>query len=125
VAADEALDVKYVNAAAAVDDDGGLSSLALALAVADEVDTILGGGMAEEEDADAGGANVNEAPKASAADTEGVTGVAAALVVASSSSLPVNFDIISVERQQYYYVFYRRVGSVWVRCAMFFCGTLG
>ena len=99
MAADEALDVKYVNAAAAVDDDGGLSSLALA--VADEVD-ILGGGMAEEEDADAGGANVNEAPKASAADTEGVTGVAAALVVASSSSLPVNFDIISVERQQYY-----------------------
>ena len=76
MAADEALDVKYVNAAAAVDDDGGLSSLALA--VADEVD-ILGGGMAE----------------------EGVTGVAAALVVASSSSLPVNFDIISVERQQY------------------------
>ena len=108
MAADEALDVKYVNAAAAVDDDGGLSSLALAVAVADEVDTILGGGMAEEEDtanaeedADAGGANVNEAPKASAADTEGVTGVAAALVVASSSSLPVNFDIISVERQQY------------------------
>ena len=94
-AADEALDVKYVNAAAAVDDDGGLSSLPLALAVADEVD-ILGGGMAEEEDADAGGANVNEAPKASAADTEGVTGVAAALVAASSSSLPVNFDIISV-----------------------------
>jgi hypothetical protein len=103
VAADEALDVKYVYGTVDDKDDGGLLSL---LVVADAVAILEGGNVEEdngtanaEEDADTDGANVNEAPNASAAvKEEGVTGVAAAaVVVASSSSLPVNdTDIIIV-----------------------------
>ena len=109
MAADEALDVKYVSAAVDDDnDDGGLLSLLLSLLVVADAVAILEGGMVEadndtanaEEDADtdAGGANVNEAPNASAAaKEEGVMGVAAAVML---SSLPVNSDIISVDKQQ-------------------------